>query len=217
MAAGAAVAGLAYLIYTNWEKVTSWFRETWTRFVEWLTGLWDKVRAVGETIWDIITLPTRTALAWLREAWDAFASWWHSWWDRLVAWVRGAVDRLLAPILTIIDWVRKALDWLGRLFGAQATASSVPAAPAIPNATISGSGLPKLATGGIATRPIMADIAETEPEAVIPLSRLPSIIASLGGTAGGPVTIVVELDSRTLARAVLPEMHREIVLRTGLA
>lgn len=47
------------------------------------------------------------------------------------------------------------------------------------------------------------------PEAVIPLDRGKSEFLP------GPVTIIVDCDGRTLARAMLPHMHREIMLKVG--
>ena len=45
--------------------------------------------------------------------------------------------------------------------------------------------------GGIAMKPIRADIAEREPEIVAPLSRLPQILSGLGLTTGGGLHIHV--------------------------
>lgn len=262
IAAGAAIAGLAYLIYTNWDKLTAWFRETWTTFVEWITGVWKRITtaavalavevaqpfvnaftwlreqwqaftawlsdvwegfrawlaglAAGVGAWALetyerVTAPFQAAVAWLTRAWQTFGDWWHSWWDGLAAWVSRAVDRVLAPIRAIIDWVKDALDWLDTLFGGEegdAPAAYAPAAP--PPAGKSTIVVPGLQHGGIAMRPTVAVIAEDRPEAVVPLDRFWQRMP-------GPITILVELDGRTLARAVLPELHSEIVLRTGLA
>lgn len=254
IAAGAAIAGLAYLIYKNWDKITTWFRETWTRFVEWLTGLWEYVKTTALLVWDFITAPTRRAIDWLVSAWDSFSTWWESWWDRLIAWVGGWIERLLGPfrsgiewltaawqsfsdwwhgwwdrlagwvrtkvdavlnpIRSIIAWVQDALDWLGRLFGAQdKAAGNMPAAPSSPSTRTSAGNIPHLATGGIVTRPMLALIGEV-PEAVIPLHRLGREVPA--AAAAGPVTIVVQLEGRTIARAVLPHMHREITLKAGV-
>ena len=64
--------------------------------------------------------------------------------------------------------------------------------------------------GGIAMRPMVASIAEKQPEAVIPLDKI-------GGMVGGKnVNIYVELDGRTIARAVGQPLVDEIRLRTGV-
>ena len=56
------------------------------------------------------------------------------------------------------------------------------------------------AEGGVITKPTMALMGEAGPEAVIPLDRL----GQFGG--GGPVTILVELDGKTIARTVYDNM-----------
>ena len=59
--------------------------------------------------------------------------------------------------------------------------------------------LPKLATGGIVTRPLVAQVAEREPEAVIPLSKLKSIL-------GGSRTMIVRTEAgRELLRFIYDE------------
>jgi len=219
IAAGAAIAGLAYLIYTNWDKVTTWFRETWTRFVEWLSDLWESMKETALKVWDYITAPVAAVVGWLAETWQSFSDWWHGWWDRLVGWVRGKVDAVLAPIRNIIDWVEDALAWLDRLFGAQdRAAGNMPATPSAPSARTPAGNIPHFPHGGIVTRPLLGLITAPEPEAVIPLSRLPGLLGlDRTDTLRGPVSIVIQLDGRTIARATLPHMHREIILRTGLA
>jgi hypothetical protein len=69
-----------------------------------------------------------------------------------------------------------------------------------------------LATGGIATSPTLAVIAEGgEPEAVIPLSRLGSMMGNNNNSSGGnsgnstsvqPINVTLQLDGRTLARTM---------------
>jgi hypothetical protein len=69
---------------------------------------------------------------------------------------------------------------------------------------------PGLPTGGIAMRPITTRIAEREPEAVIPLSKL-------GGMIGDKlVNIYVELDGKVIARAIGQPLVDEIRLRSGV-
>ncbi len=66
-----------------------------------------------------------------------------------------------------------------------------------------------LATGGIAMRPMLARVAEREPEAVIPLSRL-------GALGGRLVNIFIELDGETIGRAIGAPLVNEIRLKTGV-
>jgi len=78
-----------------------------------------------------------------------------------------------------------------------------PPSPSIPEI------LPGFAQGAILTRPVIGLLAEQEPEAVIPLSKLEN--------AGfRTVNIYVELDGQTIARAVGRPLVDEIRVRTGL-
>ncbi len=67
-----------------------------------------------------------------------------------------------------------------------------------------------LATGGIAMRPMIAQVAERGPEAVIPLDRL------AGMMGGGMMTIIWEIDGRQMARTIMPYAVGEIRLKTGM-
>ena len=67
-----------------------------------------------------------------------------------------------------------------------------------------------LATGGIAMRPIIAQIAERGPEAVIPLDRLAGMMGQQ------MMTIIWEVDGRQLAKSIMPFAVGEIRLKTGM-
>ena len=73
--------------------------------------------------------------------------------------------------------------------------------------------LPGFAEGGIVTKPTLALIGESGPEAVVPLSG-PN---AGGGFGGGQQTIIIQLDRRTLTETVLRGMPREVRLRLGNA
>jgi len=67
-----------------------------------------------------------------------------------------------------------------------------------------------LATGGIAMRPMIANIAEREPEAVIPLSKLGSMVGQQ------MMTIIWEVDGRQMARTIMPFAVGTIRLKQGI-
>jgi hypothetical protein len=68
--------------------------------------------------------------------------------------------------------------------------------------------VPALADGGVASVPTLALISEREPEAVIPLSRLSSVIDSSGGGSSGgssmpqTIPVILKVDGRELARTM---------------
>ena len=70
-----------------------------------------------------------------------------------------------------------------------------------------GGSIPKLASGGIVTRPTIALVGENEPEAVVPLSRL--------GRGGGEIHNHIHLGDREIALQMLkltPRLLRELGL-----
>jgi hypothetical protein len=67
--------------------------------------------------------------------------------------------------------------------------------------SISGGGIPQLASGGIVRRPTLALIGERGPEAVVPLSNLSRI-----SPESGSVTTIVQLEGRTVAELTAPYM-----------
>jgi len=69
--------------------------------------------------------------------------------------------------------------------------------------------------GGIATKPVIAGIAEKEPEAVIPLSRLGSILRGAAGGAGG-VSVTVQQTNHFTASGMGDEEVRQIMRRISL-
>jgi len=68
----------------------------------------------------------------------------------------------------------------------------------------------RLQQGGIAMRPMLASIAEREPEAVIPLSKLERILG------GRTANITIYLDRKVLGRALGAPLMDEMIVRTGM-
>ena len=88
---------------------------------------------------------------------------------------------------------------LGKEVGFKGFTISTPDIPTIPTISI-----PRLASGGIVTRPTLAEIGESGPEAVIPLSEL-----GRGGMGGsGDIKILLELDGERLGEFVVNRVNR---------
>lgn len=75
-------------------------------------------------------------------------------------------------------------------------------------------GTTALPHGGIAMRPIVASIAEKQPEAVIPLSREALERVGLGGYR--TMNLIVEMDGQPILRMVEEKMVDDIRLKTGV-
>ena len=130
----------------------------------------------------------------------------------------GHFDKIIGAVQKLIGWLGNAFGWLGKVFGfggRRRTESGEAGEQAkqdnrgpdgrggvggIPSGTPGNiPGYPGFATGAIVNRPMVANIAEREPEAVIPLSKLK-------GLFGGPRTIVVKTEAgRELLRFIYDE------------
>lgn len=82
---------------------------------------------------------------------------------------------------------------------------------------VSGS-IPAFGGGGIMTGPTIGQFAEAgDAEAAIPLNDRGAkfMQSAMGFGGGGPVTIYLQVDSRTMAKAIVPRMHDVIHTKLG--
>jgi len=68
----------------------------------------------------------------------------------------------------------------------------------------------KAAEGAIINRPTVALIGEAGPEMLVPLGRSPgnSPLPSGGGGGGGPVTLILQVDGRTLGQIMIDDINK---------
>ncbi len=125
MAIGAAVAGLAYLIYKNWDGIVGFFQNLWqgvsdatTEAVgairDWLTSTWASIRDATVKVW------------------DAIKSWLDKWWETLLVVFTGGLGILILLIVKNWDRISQATTaawnaisgFLGQAWNGIATAAS---------------------------------------------------------------------------------------------
>ena len=151
-------AGVA--LYKNWDIVKAKMSELWGKFSEFVGNVQGK-----------------------------FVSAWSSAWGKVKSVFSGVFDSLLgiakSPINKIIGLVNSAIgsingisvkipDWVPK-YGGSTFGVNLPK-------------VPQLAEGGIATRSTLANIGEGgEPEAVIPLSKLSTMLDTRGGGRGDTI------------------------------
>jgi tape measure domain-containing protein len=136
----------------------------------------------------------------LSNAWGEISGIASSVWDETVKIIKIAINKIIGFINTFIDAINSIkID--------------------IPKVTVPGLGdfggytirfptlnkIPMLAEGGIINKPTLAMVGEKGPEAVIPLSKLNGI--------NKEINVIIELDSRILARATAPAMVKELRLQ----
>lgn len=162
MLAGAVIAGVVLGILwliKNWELVSAKAREIWEKIKGYLAGVLDWIKTKFQNIADA-----------LKNAWNAA-------WDAIAGKVNAVWEGIKNTVKSGVNWVIEKINNMIR--AANSVSSKIPgigAALSIPE-------IPLLASGGIVTRPTMAVIGESGPEAVVPLSR------GFAGAGVGGITI----------------------------
>ncbi|HHO3377049.1 TPA: phage tail tape measure protein [Morganella morganii] len=72
---GAVIAGVAYLIYKNWDSIAAFFKNLWADVVRIFSSAWDSISAYFSSIWTSISNACSAAWSWITRivtgAWDA--------------------------------------------------------------------------------------------------------------------------------------------------
>ncbi|EPJ3801902.1 phage tail tape measure protein [Morganella morganii] len=72
---GAVIAGVAYLIYKNWDSIAAFFKNLWADVVRIFSSAWDSISAYFSSMWTSISNACSAAWSWITRivtgAWDA--------------------------------------------------------------------------------------------------------------------------------------------------
>jgi len=167
---------------------------------------WDTIKEAAAKAWNAIWGVIETVIGYIVGAFNAFKETAITVFETIGKVMLTSIITPFWIILTLIDKVIegiKKIPWIGtRLPGINEIGGFV---NDIQDWIGEHSYLPNLQHGGIATQPMIATIAEREPEAVIPLSQLSSF--------GGAITIPIYLDGRLIERAVVNRQTRSATLQ----
>ena len=184
--------GCWIIIQAVWLAVSTWFNtNVITPLVNFFSPIVETVGGFFSTLWDSIVAVWTAAGTWFSEnvaapinaAFQAVSDFVKGIFNGLLGFVEGLINGVIGAINKFIGGfsgaVGKAAAFIGVDWGG---ISEIPQVA-----------LPRLAVGGIATAPTLAEIGEGgEPEAVLPLSKLAALLDSWankpkpgGGTAGG--------------------------------
>lgn len=175
----------------NWNAVKAAASELWASFATKFPAL----ASIAETAFSAVSGVVQTAKATFGELVDfvknVFTGQWSAAWENVKTIFSTAFTSLSAvakaPINGVIALVNGAIsamngisvqipEWVPGV-GGQTFGVSLPQ-------------IPQLAEGGIATSSTLANIGEGgEPEAVIPLSKLPGLVGGVGGGLGGGISV----------------------------
>lgn len=119
-----AIAGAAYLIYANWERVGPWFSRLWGNVTRYFAGF-------SEFVIGIFTLDLSRAWQGIRTIWSAAGGFYKTLWDGIAGIFRsswniigpildrlGLLDPLLAAWTSFRDAIGVILDWMASKFEA---------------------------------------------------------------------------------------------------
>lgn len=209
IAAIGAVVAVGILLYKNWDKVKAKavelgakLAQIWDNIKNWISNAISKVVAVFQKCFPMLASYIGGWWESIKAAWgnikaiftniidfvkNVFSGNWSAAWENIINifknWFGAIVNFAKAPIngvISAINWMISKVngisitipDWVPGL-GGKTLGFNIPE-------------IPKLAAGGIATSPTLAEIGEGgEPEAVLPLSKLKDLLGGIGG--GGDI------------------------------
>lgn len=235
--AGPAWSGMTTTIGGLVDQAKASISGAWTDATTTTSNLWTKLQAQAGPVWESIRTsaegPVSTAKGAIVNAWDwvsqRLADVWSGIRDTAERIWNGIIDAVKKPINAVIAAVNGFLDRLASIrvtipvvnLGPLGTwGGGVIGFPRIPP-------IPYLAEGGIVTSPTLAVVGEAGPEAVVPLSRDNALADSIAqavyqavrdalrvsqvgsSPSAGDREIVLRIDGRTFARAVLPAVIAE--------
>lgn len=181
---GAVVASIV-LLAKNWDKVTTFLKDTWAKFTDWISGkfeslklwwsnLWDNFKTVAVSKWNSIKtalgVGADVAKAWLKSKWENVENIITKPFSSARDVIRGIFKSLPAifktPMNAAIKAINKIIRWVNKL------SLKIPkGVPGLGGKTIGFDikEIPELAKGGFVSRPTLALVGEAGPEVVTPL------------------------------------------------
>lgn len=182
--------GVKDLVGGIWEGIKSLVSDTMDLLVNIIRGfvpmMLDAGRAVFQGVWDG-----------LKSVWSGIATWV----SEKIAWLK---DKLMF-------WRKSQSE----MSAAPTTTNSGTESEPIQNMRRGSSGIPMLAEGGVITRAGTVLVGERGPE-LLELPRGAKVTPLSHSSMARTANIIVELDGRTLARAMGQPLVDEIRVRTGL-
>ncbi len=184
-------------IVEAWEMVKTFFSDTWNNIKETIETIWNSIKDFFSETWDSIQEIFRTVLGWIEDnifskftavyetisnIWDSVktttAEKWNAVWDTL----RNIINGITGMINKFIRFWNK--------IKLRVPSVNIPLVGTVGGFTVGVpniSEIPMLAQGGIITQQTLAMLAEgNRPEAVIPLDKMPGLIAdALRDAMGG--------------------------------
>lgn len=214
-----AIITIVLLLITHWKTVKKVAEEVWHDVAGFFTNLWHDIENIFSSIWHAITNAFSSAWNVVSSIWSGVTSVFSGLVDGIKNAFKGLFDIITWPFRTAFNAV--ADFWnntVGKLHW------SIPKwIPGIGGHELGVPQIPKLAAGGIVDSATVAMIGEGKsPEAVIPLDKLPDMVAQInaqqGGSKGGAApNLHIEVNVGMYAgmpvekRQIALELYKELV------
>lgn len=119
----AVIAGVAYLIYKNWDTIKpmlvafwtsitqaasaawQWLVGIWNGFTTWFSSLWNGITAWVSGVWTGIVNGATAAWQWLVGIWSGFTAWFGSLWTGITAWAGNAWTAITTGASVAWGWL----------------------------------------------------------------------------------------------------------------
>jgi hypothetical protein len=187
----------------------------WDKLKDFFSKLWEAIKIVSKAAWEWIKnmFLKYTAVGLVIKHWDKLKDFFSNMWDSIKNKFKDSINFLIGLAEKLANsWISGANAIIGALnkiqvsiprwvpgIGGNTFGINLPKVPSI--------SLPRLAEGGIVTRPTTALIGENGPEAIIPLNR---------DYSGKTINIYIEkingLTGRDLANSLQKELNKKIKL-----
>ena len=172
------------------------YETTGKKIKDWFGNLWGKITDGASSAWN-----------WVKEKFSDFGEWFRNMGKKAGEAVGSAFKSVINWVL---DKVEKTINIPIR--GINSAIGIINKIPGVNIGLIGELRIPRLAKGGIATFPTLAEIGERGPEAVLPLSgpqsqawmnTLSDMIAQKSGSNSQPTKVVLQIGERELGWATI--------------
>lgn len=203
-----AIAAFTNWVVAKWNEHAIEIKAIWEGIVRYFRGVWEVITGIFDAVWTAI----RTIF---KAFWQAFNGDWTGAWETLKEGTRriledykkifhGAIEAIKGMFQGIkeafkasINWVIDGINRLGE-FEIHIPFTKIRYKIDIPN-------IPKLAEGGIITKPTLALVGERGPEAVVPLSKTISPVVNIHFY--GSISVASDYDVDRLAKRLGRQME----------
>lgn len=176
------------------------YETTGKKIKDWFGNLWGKITDGASNAWN-----------WVKEKFSDFGEWFRNMGKK-------AGEAVGSAFKSVINWVlEKVEDTINLpIRGINKAIGIINKIPGVDIGLIGEIRIPRLAKGGIATVPTLAEIGERGPEAVLPLSgpqsqawmnTLSDMIAQKSGSNSKPTKVVLQIGERELGWATIDAIN----------